>query len=118
MTFMTWRLVHRTATGVVGVLSIAHILITLRLYDSWSPEALWFLLSGLGLSLLATMNWAHVGLEPCNLPTAPAVKWANFVYVAVGLAALVAVPQPHAALLVGALTAQAIAGLSTLRPIA
>jgi hypothetical protein len=62
------------------------------------------------------MNWAHVGLEPCSLPTAVAVKWANWVYAAFGVAALIAVPQPHAFVLVAALTAQALASQHTLQP--
>jgi hypothetical protein len=116
VTFTAWRLVHRTCTGIAGVLAIVHVLLTARLYDGWSPDALWFLLSGLGLLLLTTMNWAHVGLEPCQLPTAPAVKWANVVYMAAGVAALLAVPQPHAMVLVGALAGQTVAGFQTLRP--
>lgn len=92
------------------------MLLTVQIYDGWSPDALWFLLAGLGLALLALMNWAHVGLEPCNLPTAPAVKWANLVYAVVGVAALIAVPQPHAFVLVAALTTQALASQYTLRP--
>ena len=116
MRFETARLVHRTATGVVALLSIVHMVLTAQIYSGWSPDALWFLLAGLGLALLALMNWAPVGLEPCSLPTAPAVKWANLVYAAVGGAALIAVPQPHAFVLVVALTAQALASQYTLQP--
>ena len=92
------------------------MVLTSQIYNGWSPDALWFLLAGLGLALLALMNWAHVGLEPCSLPTAVAVKWANWVYAAVGVAALIAVPQPHAFVLVVALTAQALASQYTLQP--
>ena len=116
MSFSAWRLIHRTATGIVGALAVAHVAMTAMIYDTWSPDALWFLLSGLGLLVLALMNWAHVGLEPCDLPTAPAVRWANVAYVVAGFAALVAVPQPHAFVLVAALITQAVASFSTLRP--
>jgi hypothetical protein len=116
MSFSAWRLIHRIATGTVAALAVAHVALTAMIYDTWSPDALWFLLSGLGLLVLAVMNWAHVGLGPCELPTAPAVRWANVVYVVAGLAALAAVPQPHVFVLVAALITQAAASFSTLRP--
>jgi hypothetical protein len=68
-----------------------------------------------GLLLLAAMNWAHVGLEPCRQPTAPVVLWANVGYLLLGVSALVAVPAPQTMLLVASLAAQAVAGRVTLR---
>jgi hypothetical protein len=61
------------------------------------------------------MNWSHVGIEPCRLPTAPVVRWANFIFVVYGVGAVVAVPEPQAYLILAALALQAIAGSVTLR---
>ncbi|HXV14859.1 MAG TPA: hypothetical protein VEC56_11695, partial [Candidatus Krumholzibacteria bacterium] len=101
--------------ATVAVISLLHVVLTARFYGEWSADALWFLAAGLGLLLLAVVNWAHVGLEPCRLPTAPVVLWANVVYLLLGVAALVAVPQVQAVLLVAGLAAQAVAGRFTLR---
>lgn len=115
MTFTTARPIHRAATAVVGGMGIVHSALTAVFYTGWTPNALWFLGAGLGLVLLAVMNWAHVGLEPCRLPTAVAVKWANVVYGMFAVAAAFAIPEPHALLLVAALVVQAIVGFWTLK---
>lgn len=60
------------------------------------------------------MNWAHVGLEPCRMPTAPVVRYSNVVYAVFGVAAIPAVPQLHAWVIAGALLTQALAGFFTL----
>ena len=95
-------------------MGIIHSALTAVFYAGWTPSALWFLGAGLGLALLAVMNWAHIGVEPCPLPTAIAVKWANVVYGMFALAAAFAVPEPHALVLVTALVVQAIVGFWTL----
>lgn len=115
MTFRHWRRIHLVSSGVAGGVALIHSALTPVLYGSWSPNAVWFLGTGLGLLLLAVSNWSHVGCEPCHQPTAPVVRWANFVFLALGLGALIAVPQPQAFLLVVALAGQAIAGCFTLR---
>lgn len=115
MSFAVWRRVHRAASATVGFVALLHVLLTAHLYQEWSAEALWFLTSGVGLVLLAVVNWAHVGLEPCQQPTAPVVRWANFAYLLLGTGALLAVPEPQAVLLVVSLAAQAVAGRATLR---
>lgn len=74
-------------------LSLVHSVLTVTLYDAWSPDAVWFLGTGLGLLFLTAMNLAHVGLGPCTMPTAPAVRAANWVFVLFGFGALVAVPS-------------------------
>ena len=114
MTFATARRIHRAATAVVGGMGILHSILTALFYDGWTPNTLWFLGAGLGLVLLAVMNWAHVGLEPCDLPTAVAVRWANVGYAVFAIAAAFAVPEPHALVLVAALLVQALAGFWTL----
>ena len=113
--FARWRRAHRAASFVLGALALAHAVLTVTLYDAWSPDAVWFLGTGLGLLLLAVMNLAHVGLAPCTMPTAPAVRRANWVFVLFGLGALAAVPEPQAAVIVAALLAQAVSSHRTLR---
>jgi hypothetical protein len=58
---------------------------------------------------------SHVGLAPCDLPTAPVVLWANIAYAVFGIGAVVAVPEPQAYVILVALIAQATAGHVTLR---
>jgi len=114
MSFTAWRVVHRTASGFIGAMGILHCALTAVMYDAWNPGAVWFLGTGLSLTFLAAMNWAHVGLEPCRMPTAPVVRYANVAYAVFGVAAIFAVPQPHAWVLTGALLTQALAGFFTL----
>jgi hypothetical protein len=114
MTFLAWRRVHRVATGILAGLAALHSLLTAVLYQTWMAGAVWFLGTGLGLLLLALVNWAHVGLEPCRQPTARLVRWANIGFLASGVLAFVAVPEPQAMIIVAALALQAIAGHVTL----
>ncbi|HXV85451.1 MAG TPA: hypothetical protein VD793_02075 [Gemmatimonadales bacterium] len=112
--FARWRRVHRSASFVLAGLGALHSALTPVLYRAWSPGAVWFLGTGLGLLLLSVMNLAHVGLVPCTLPTAPAVRAANWVFLLFGIGALIAVPQPQAVVIVVALVAQAVGGHHTL----
>ena len=118
MSFGTWRVIHRTASAILGGFAVLHSILTAVLHDSWSPDAVWFLGTGLGLFLLAAANWSHVGIEPCNLPTARVVRWANYVFVAFGIGAVIAVPEPQAFVILGTLVVQAVAGTATLQPVA
>jgi hypothetical protein len=113
--FAPWRTAHRSASIVLALLAIAHCALSVMIYDAWSPDAVWFVGTGLGLLFLAGMNLAHVGLVPCTMPTAPAVRVANWVFVLFGLGALVAVPEPQAVVIVAALVLQAVASRWTLR---
>ena len=112
--FRRARIVHRCGSGVLCMLAIVHAAVTAVAYKGWGPDAAWFLGTGLGLLLLGVMNIAHVGVEPCRLPTAPSVRWANWVAVGFGVGAVVAVPQPQAYVVLAALTLMAIAGQWTL----
>lgn len=114
MNFGVWRRLHRTASAIIAITAVLHMIFASRFYTDWSAEALWFLATGLGLLLLAVLNWAHVGLEPCRQPTAPVVRWANVVYALLGVAALWAVPGPQTVVLMGCLMVQALAGHATL----
>jgi hypothetical protein len=60
------------------------------------------------------MNIAHVGLEPCRQPTAPVIRLLDCLFVGLGLAAVVAVPEPQAYLVVVGLIGQAVASFVTL----
>lgn len=111
--FIHWRRLHRSSSYAVGVVALVHSLFTL-MWDSWSPNAVWFLGTGVGLFTIAVINLAHIGPEPCELPSASVVRWLNWIYVVLGLAALVAVREPQAVFIVAALACQAVASGVTL----
>ena len=115
MTFNSWRRLHRTATGTVAAIALLHSFVTFLIYEVGSTDALWFFGTGLGLFLLAVMNWAHVGLAPCEQPTARPVRYANIVYGLFALIATYMISEPQAIVLAIALVIQAIAGFFTLR---
>jgi hypothetical protein len=112
--FAKWRRVHRGASLVLALIAVVHSALTFRFYDTWSPNAVWFLGTGLGLLLLAVTNLAHVGIEPCRMPTTPLVRAANWLFVVFGFGALVAVREPQAAVIVLALLTQAVSAHRTL----
>jgi hypothetical protein len=112
--FRWFRAVHLASTSVVAVLAIVHSGLTARLYSSWSPDAVWFLGTGLGLLLLAVLNWTHIGSEPCERPSAWVVRWANAGFAVFGLAAVAAVPVPQAYAIALGLVGQVVAGRWTL----
>lgn len=112
--FLRWRRVHRAASALVALVSLIHIGVTLLLYDSWGPDALWFAGTGVGLLAMAIMNIAHVGLEPCSLPTAPVVRWLNWAFAALGVAGVVAVRELQAVVIAAGLLVQAVASVATL----
>ena len=114
MPFPLWRRIHRISSGLVGVIALVHCAVTFVFYDRWSPDAVWFFGTGVGLLTIAIMNYAHVGIEPCRQATAPVIRWLNVVYVGLGFAALAAVPEPQAVLIVLGLVGQAAAGFVTL----
>lgn len=114
MAFSTWRQIHRISSGLVGVIALIHCGVTFVFYDRWSPNAVWFFGTGVGMLSIAIMNFAHVGVEPCRQPTAPVIRWLDWLFVGLGFAALAAVPQPQAVLVVVGLLGQAIASFVTL----
>ena len=112
-----WRPLHRWSSGLVGVVALVHCAMTPVLYDGWHPDALWFLGTGMALLLLSAMNLAHV--RPASsargpLPTAPVLRWANVGFLVFGLAALLAIAEPQALMIVLGLLAQAVASFWTL----
>ena len=107
--YARFRVVHLAASGLLAIIALAHAGLTGRFYDTWSPEAVWFLGTGLGLLLLALLNLSHIGVEPCRQPTARLVRAANWGFAIFGLGAVLAVPEPQAYAVAGALGIQAIA---------
>lgn len=103
------------SSATVSVVALVHCAVTPMMYARLSPNAVWFFGTGLGLLLLGVLNWTHVGVEPCDMPTAPVIRWANLVFLAFGLAAVAAVNEPQAWVVVAGLAGQAIAGWFTLR---
>ncbi len=112
--FARWRVVHIVASGTVTLLALVHAALTLPLYRRWSPDAAWFLGTGLGLLLVGSLNLTHLGHEPCQRPTAWFVRVTNWAFAVFGALALVAIPEPQAYVLVAGLVAQAVAGHRTL----
>lgn len=112
--FAAWRWTHLVASGLVTLIALAHLGLTLPLYRGWSADAAWFFGAGLGVLLVGLLNLTHIGIEPCDRPTARFVRITNWVYAAFGLAALVAVPEPQAGVLVAALVTQAVVAQRTL----
>ena len=112
--FAWWRRIHRTSSGLVALVSLVHIAVTFVEYGEWSPDALWFFGTGVGLLSNAVMNLAHVGLEPCRIPTAPVMRWLNWGFVLLGVSALYAIRQPQAIAIVLGLVGQAVASVRTL----
>jgi CDP-diglyceride synthetase len=112
--FVFSRRFHRIASGLLAAIALAHSGLTFVFYSGWSPNAVWFLGTGLGLLLLALLNWTHVGIEPCRLPTARLVRPANWVFVLFGIGAVVAVPEPQAFAVLAGLVGQAVVARWTL----
>jgi hypothetical protein len=69
--------------------------------------------TGIGLLSIAILNLAHVRIER-RQPTAAVIRWPDCVFVGLGLAALVAVPEPQAVLIGAGLVRQAAASCVTL----
>ncbi len=109
-----WRRLHLLASWLVVAIAIAHTIVAALTFRTWSPDAVWFLGTGLAILLIGTMNLTHIGLEPCRMPTVRFVRAANILFALFGLASLLAVPEPQTVVLVIALVAQVLAGRITL----
>jgi hypothetical protein len=107
-------MLHRTASAALALLALVHIALAIPLHDGWTPVAVWFAGTGLGLFVLAGINLAYVGVEPCRQPTTKAVRIANYLMAGFGAAAVVAVPEPQAAAVLAMLLGQAVAAPRTL----
>ena len=47
--YLLWRRRHLAASGVVGLIALVHSALTWRFFAVWTPDAVWFLGTGLGL---------------------------------------------------------------------
>ena len=112
--YVFWRRFHLFASGLLAVIALIHSALTFVLYRGWSPDSVWFLGTGLGLLLLAALNWTHIGVEPCRMPTARLVHVANWLFVLFGIGAVIAVPEVQAFAVQTALIGQAVAARWTL----
>lgn len=112
--YVFWRRFHLIASGILAMIALAHSALTFVFYSEWSPDSVWFLGTGLGLLLLALLNWAHIGIEPCRLPTTRLVRVANWAFVLFGIGAVVAVPEPQAFAVLAGLLGQSVAARWTL----
>jgi hypothetical protein len=112
--YVFWRRVHLFASGLLAVTGLIHSSLTFVLYPGWSPDSVWFLGTGLGLLLLAALNWTHIGIEPCRMSTARLVRVANWTFVFFGIGAVIAVPEAQAFAVQAALIGQAVAARWTL----
>ncbi len=108
------RRIHLAASGLVAVIAFVHVGLAIPIYGEWSPDAVWFVGTGIGLLLIAGMNLTHIGVEPCHQPTARFVRAANWVYALFALTTLLAVPEPQAMVLAFLLIVQAIVASETL----
>lgn len=108
------RRVHASASVTIAIMSLIHLAVTPFQYDVWNADALWFAATGVSLLLIAGLNLAHIGVEPCRMPTTKLIRIANWTYVGVGLAAAAAVPEPQTMVLALAFAVQAVASQKTL----
>jgi hypothetical protein len=74
----------------------------------------WLAGTGLGLFVLAGINLAYIGVEPCRQPTTKVIRIANYVMAVFGVAAFIAVQEPQAGVVLAALLGQAVAAPPTL----
>ena len=107
-------MLHLVASAALALLAVVHIALAIPLHDGWNPAAVWCAGTGLGLCVLAGINLAYVGVEPCQQPTTKALRIANYLMAGFGVAAVVAVPEPQAAVVLAALLGQAVAAPRTL----
>lgn len=110
-----WRRAHGAASGLLAIVAGLHSGLTAFLYDDWSADAVWFLGTGLSLLLLAVINLSHLSAASGRQPTVRVVKTANWVFLAFGVGAVIAVPEPQAFVVLAALAGQAVAAHQTLQ---
>lgn len=91
--FAPWRNAHRSAAALLGVLGLIQIVRTPSVVSIMSADALWFAGTGLAVLLLSVINFAHIGLGPCTMPTAPVVLGANIVFALFGCWAVAVEPS-------------------------
>ncbi len=104
--------VHLVCSWAITVIALVHIGVTAT-FHQWNAGAVWFSATGLGFLLLAVLNLAARS-DRAALRVRSVVRVANVVALAFSLAAVVAIPDPQAFVLVAALVGQAVAALKVL----
>ena len=105
---------HQVSTIILLVLGTLHTALTGPLYRALAPEAVWFAGTGLGLVLLGALNWA-VRRNPAEVTARRVCVVADWVLVVFGVAAVIAVPEPQAFVVLVAALGAAI-GLTWTEP--
>lgn len=100
--------VHLVSAIVVLGLALAHTGYTAVAFGSWSPGAVWFAGTGLGLLLLSALNLAARRAVPVPGPVARLAVVANAVGLLFGLGAVLAVPEPQAFVVLAGLAGLAL----------
>ena len=108
------RRIHLTASGLIAAIAVVHIGLAFPIYREWRADAVWFVGSGLGILLLAALNFTHIGVEPCHQPTARFVRAANWLYAVFALFTLLAVPELQTIVLVLLMLIQSLMASRTL----
>jgi hypothetical protein len=112
MTFQSWRWLHRLGS-LVSVAGAVGAFVG-RAAAGLEP-LLWLVGAPLGVALRAARNWAQVGVEPCEQPTAKVVRTANTIYAVGAAIGWGATGSPWLGLLVAGALLQVVAGRVTLR---
>ena len=92
--YYRWRRIHIGSSGLVAVLAIVHAAVSGLAFAHGSRDVGRSVGAALALLLLSGLNIAHIGLEQCRQPTARFVRGANWIFVILGAATIVAVPVP------------------------
>ena len=112
--YQTARTIHLVVSWIIAAIALVHVGLAVPIYREWSPDAVWFVGTGIGLLVLAALNLAHIGVEPCHMPTVRFVRAVNWLYAFFALVTLLAVPEPQAVALAFLLVVQAIVASRTL----
>ncbi len=104
--------VHLVCAWAVAAIALLHLGVTATLHG-WNAGAVWFAATGLGFLLLAAVNLA-ARADDGAVRVRSVARAANLVAVAFAIAAVFAVPEPQAFVLLAALVGQALAGLRVL----
>ncbi|HEU4828524.1 MAG TPA: hypothetical protein VFT04_04965 [Gemmatimonadales bacterium] len=102
------------ASTVVGVIGAAHIAATPFVYRHWTVDAVWSVGTGLALLSLGAINIALLRAGPSWDETARVIRWTNYAFTLLGIAAVIAAPEAEELAMVGALLAEAVASHWTL----